>query len=264
MTVRSRAWMFTLNNPVDDESPSLLEQKNAVFCIWQKEKGAQGTEHLQGYVIFKTQKTLNGLKKFKCVDGAHWEIRRGTHSQARDYCCKEDTRVAGPWSFGVEPADGKGGRSDLLALKRLLDDNKSEMEIADEMFGTWARHYKCVERYKRLKNMHVRTWPSITTVLYGPPGTGKTKWCLDNGGESAYWLKKPNGGSVFFDGYEGQDIVIIDEFYGWLPFDLLCRMCDRYPLLVDTKGGMCNFYPKKIYITSNQHPSEWYRNGLGS
>ena len=57
----------------------------------------------------------------------------------------------------------------------------------------------------------------------------------------------------------GHEVVIIDEFYGWLPFDLLLRVCDRYPLLVETKGGQTQFVAKVIVITSNSLPSNWYK-----
>ena len=201
----------------------------------------------------------------KINSGAHWEIRRGTHAEARDYASKEETRIDGPWFFGVEPRTGQGKRSDLDALHVALKDGKTEVEISDELFSLWAKYHKCIDRYKRLHSMKSRQWPTFTTVLYGPPGTGKTKYVNQMAGPDAYWLKKPgNNQTVFFDGYDGQEDVVIDEFFGWLPRDLMCRMCDRYPLMVDTKGGCVNFYPKRIWITSNLSPPEWWKNiGLG-
>lgn len=261
----SKFWMFTWNNPysahaVPDDAPSKWE--DVVYGVYQEEVGTNGTHHLQGYVAFSKRMLLTGVKKLN--GHIHWEIRRGTHQQAKDYCKKTETRVSPPVEWGDDSGIGAGKRNDLLSLKRALDEGKSELEICDDddLFGVWAGNHRAIERYKRLHTVRARSWPTFTTVLWGPPGTGKTKYVHAHAGVDAYWVKKPNGNSVFFDGYEGQEDVVIDEYYGWLPYDTLCRMCDRYPLMVDTKGGMTNFYPKRIWITSNRDPRDWYKRGL--
>jgi len=267
MSARSRNWMFTLNNPQAVTIPEMFGEKGATYCVWQKEVGESGTPHLQGYVMFDAVKSMDQVLKMVAPHKPHLDRRLGTHAQAKAYCTKTESRVDGPWNYGDEPK-GQGKRSDLLALKRALEENKSELAIAedDELFAIWTRNYSAIERFKRLRSAKARSWPTITQVLWGPPGTGKTRWVLEHAGPDAYWMKKPGPGqNINFDGYDGQEDVVIDEFYGWLPFDLLCRMCDRYPLMVDTKGGMTNFYPKRIWITSNKHPNEWYpRMGLGA
>ena len=91
-------------------------------------------------------------------------------------------------------------------------------------------------------------------VICGPSGTGKSKWALEFD-KSAYWKQR----SQWWDGYVGQATVVLDEFYGWLPYDTLLRLCDRYPLLVETKGGQTNMSAKTIIITSNKSPSHWYK-----
>lgn len=263
----SKIWCITDNvkgvELLPDKRYDYLKTAGTKYMIYQLEKGDNGNLHYQGYIIFFSARTLPQMKKL--FPGAHCEIRRGTHEQARDYCEKEDTRQAGPWEYGDEPQT-KGKRNDMAAFKKALEEGKSELEIAedDETFAPWARYNKVIERFKRLKSAKSRKWMTKTLVLWGPSGTGKTKYANEVDG-NAYWVKKPgNNQNVNFDGYDGQETVIIDEFYGWLPYDLLCRMCDRYPLMVDTKGGMTNFYPKTIIITSNQEPSKWYKNGLGA
>ena len=99
-----------------------------------------------------------------------------------------------------------------------------------------------------------RRWKSKVYVLVGEPGTGKSKWALDNF-PNAYWKQRGN----WWDGYH-HDEVVLDDFYGWLPFDTLLRLLDRYPLLVETKGGQASFIAKTIVITSNALPREWYQN----
>ena len=38
-----------------------------------------------------------------------------------------------------------------------------------------------------------------------------------------------------------------DDFYGWIKFDEMLRLLDRYPLLVETKGGTTHFTSRFMY-----------------
>ena len=54
-TVQTRAWCFTLNNPVRDEPVPATEdpkQWGASYLVYQLEKGESGTPHYQGYLYF--------------------------------------------------------------------------------------------------------------------------------------------------------------------------------------------------------------------
>lgn len=259
---RSKYWIFTINNPADNMLPGTWPALE--YCIWQREKGEAGTEHLQGYVCFTGVKRMTWLKS-KCEARAHWEMRRGTHEQARDYAKKDDTRVAGPWSVGQEPEIEQGKRNDLISLKRRLDEGATERELAEseDTFGAWAKYNKIIPKYRMLVGKQ-RSWPTETIVYWGEPGIGKSSRAFHEGGADAFWLSKPAGNTAWWDGYIGQETVVIDEFYGWISRDLMCRICDRYPLNVETKGGSQPFLAKKIIITSNSHPTEWWpKVGLG-
>lgn len=52
--------------------------------------------------------------------------------------------------------------------------------------------------------------------------------------------------------------MVLDDFYGWLKYDEMLRLMDRYPMLVQTKGGQATFLAKKLLITSNTLPASWY------
>ena len=113
----SRRWCFTLNNPERDD---LVFPDNVRYAVWQRESGEQGTEHLQGYFELAKPQRLSWCKNV--IPRAHFEIARGTRDQARDYCRKSDTRVAGPFEFGEWKNGGQGSRTDLNAVKALIDD----------------------------------------------------------------------------------------------------------------------------------------------
>jgi len=168
-------------------------------------------------------------------------------------------------SVGVCPRGGRGGRSDLDEVKALIDGGASMTEVADNHFGSFCRYNRGFALYKQLKMKKNMLRAIEVQVYFGPPGTGKTSRAFEEGGEDAYWLSKPNSNRCFWDGYDGQKTVVIDEFYGWLPRDLMQRLCDRFPTMVETKGSAVPFLAEKIIITSNQHPEKWWRRlGLGA
>ena len=52
--------------------------------------------------------------------------------------------------------------------------------------------------------------------------------------------------------------MIIDEFYGWLRYSFLLTLLDRYPIRIEYKGGSAEFVSRRVIITSNKAPQDWY------
>lgn len=263
---RYRAWTFTLNNYNEDDKPELWNSGKHRYLIYGHEKGDNGTPHIQGYIVLNERTTLRVMKT-KYNTRCHWEERKGTHPEARDYIKKIGkysdklhTIVAGPWEYGAEP-EGQGKRTDLDAARDMINEGKSELEVADAMFSTWCRNYKALERYRKLTTPG-RSWHTEVLVLVGPTGTGKSRRAFDEFGASAFWLSAPRdrSGGVWWDGYDGHEHVVIDEFYGWMRIDALLRLLDRYPLIVENKGGGTTMLAKKVIITTNRKPRDWYKN----
>lgn len=147
----------------------------------------------------------------------------------------------------------QGHRSDLESIRDKLDKREPLKRIAEEHFGDFIRYHRGFEKYRILCSLLQRTWKSEVIILTGRTGIGKSRYCAENY-PNAFWKRKGD----WWDGYDGHDIVIIDEFYGWLPLDTMLRLMDRYPLMVDTKGSAVEFVAKTICITSNNPWEEWY------
>lgn len=271
---KSRNWCFTINNPNDDP---LIIPIHATLLIATRETGEWGTPHWQGYVEFKHAVPLSTLRNWD--NRGHYEIRKGTQLQAIKYCVKdffnEDGEPAmfmdgaistisgfGFQTYGIDETltlkeflDGLETKttSKLTRMKQLIDEGKSDKDLADYDFDTWCRSYRALAQY-RLLCIAPRNWEMEVIVLYGPTGTGKSKYCFDNYPDP-YWKQR----GKWWDNYSHQETVVLDEFYGWLQWDVLLRLCDRYPLLVETKGGQIQFSTKRIVFTSNTVPSKWYK-----
>lgn len=255
---RGIAWVFTLNNPDEDEVliPQSWNPEDYKYLVYQLERGEEGTPHLQGYISFVQQKRFSEFRKYFAGDRAHIAVAKGTASQNKAYCTKEEGRIQGPWEYGIMPNPGK--RSDLLACKEMLDSGASLKELSDAYFSQFMRYSRGFKEYILL-HTEPRDWEMEVEVVHGPTGTGKSRYCLDNF-PGAFWKSRNSGNQQFWDGYNGEEVVIIDEFYGWFPWDYLLRLTDRYPFSLDVKHGTVPFVARKIVFTSNKHPRDWYPN----
>ena len=95
-------------------------------------------------------------------------------------------------------------------------------------------------------------------VLYGPTGVGKSRAAFALGGDDAFSVTVP-GKDIWFDGYEGERTLIIDEFAGQIRLQYLLRLLDGYPLQLPVKGGHAWALYTEVIITSNYSPISWYR-----
>ncbi len=260
MTSRSYVWtLFDYGDPED-----ILRKLEASTWIryssFQEERCEEtGRTHLQGYSEFNQSTRRNRIKDL-LGNGLHCESRRGSRGQARDYTRKAETRIGGPWEHGNWTEGGQGTRNDLTEIKTALDTGEKARAIAEGWFGTWIIHHKAFDKYRGML-VEPRAHKTELAVHWGCPGTGKTRDVFsfaDNLGFSVYVVPRPNGGSVWFDGYEQEEVILLDDFYGWIPLNLLLSLADRYPLKVPYKGGHVEFTSKVLFITSNSDLSSWY------
>lgn len=254
---RARHWCFTLNNPTEEELSTLYgisaTSPALQYMVFQLEEGLNGTRHVQGYIEFNTAYRF-GMVKRLISPRIHLEKRRGSREQARQYCMKEDSRLEGPFEFGTWVPGGQGRRTDLHSIREEVIQGTTETHLWDSYFTTMVRNYRAIDRYRGLKSVPGDFQP-VVHVLYGPTGTGKSKWAFETY-PGAYWKSQDN----WWDEYDGQETVICDEFYGWIKYSTLLRICDRYPLRLERKGGFINFKCKNILFTSNHEPENWYKN----
>lgn len=262
----AKGWVFTLNNPEpqDEVREALLalaeDDGPAEYIVFQLERGAEGTLHFQGYVAWKNKKRFDPVREL--LGGrAHVEKRKGSAAQAIAYCTKAETRVDGPWEAGKCPVAGRA--RELGIVQRKLDDGASLRVIAQQHFGTFLHYNRGLREYIQLQRPQ-RNWQTTVTVYWGKPGLGKSRRALHEAGPYAFWVARPAGQTCWFDGYDGEETIVIDEFYGWIGRDQMQRMIDRYPLNLEVKGSSVPFLAKHIIITSNQKPADWWRIGLGA
>jgi len=110
---RAMSYLFTINFGEGTEPHQLTpeadrwEERGVRYCRWQVEVGETGTEHIQGYLeLFKQQTMVWVHNQLPGMERAALFERAGTAQQADAYCSKVETRVDGPWTYGVSCVRG--------------------------------------------------------------------------------------------------------------------------------------------------------------
>lgn len=254
---KSRDWCFTLNNYTEQDVED-LNQKAVLFAylLYGFEVGESGTPHLQGFIQFKGPRTFQSVQRVLGDSRFHIEARKGSVQQCIAYCKKDNSYT----EFGEPTRNiGQGTRTDLQEVATFIQQGATVLDICNEYPQMYLKFAKGIQDLIfRLKTGRARrVFRTVTTVLYfGPAGTGKTRRAFEENPDS-YILRKGNNG-IWFDGYEGADVLIIDDFAGWISYTTLLNILDGYPLTMEVKGGHIWANWTKIIITSNRHWSEWY------
>ncbi len=254
---RLRNWCFTWNNPptenIEDTLRNVFTRGNCRYLCAQLERGARGTPHLQGYVEFPVSTRVRRVSAL--LPHCHLEPRRGSAEEARTYCMKDDTRVAGPFEFG-EFGGNQGQRNDMKALYEAIKEGKSQRDLAEEFPAQMIRYTRGVHN---LMSLQPAPPPSTfdCALFYGPTGCGKSHTALLM--EDAY--STPVSDKIWYDGYDRHKTMVMDDFAGRmskLPLSDLLRIIDIYHPSVAVKGSFTRLDSEHLILTCNFHPREWY------
>lgn len=236
-------WMLTI--PKDKWEPSLSE--GIKYLKGQHEIGKDGYSHWQVVVCLASKQRLTGAKKLFPKE-AHLEPTRS--KAANEYVWKKETAQEGSqFELGKKPMK-RNDPNDWEIIKQSAKDGNLD-EIPGDIF------VRCYSQLKRIEKDYVK--PELierkTVVFIGPTNVGKSHRAWDEAGIDAF-PKDPN--TKFWDGYRGQESVVIEEFRGRIDISHMLRWLDKWPVVVEIKGGATVLKAKKIFITSNLPVTKWY------
>lgn len=253
---RARNWCFT---SYEAEAPKYSDESMNFMCYQQEICPSSEKHHWQGYVCFKEKLRMNPIKKI-LGNTVHLEVAKGSHKQARDYCKKKESAVPDTYEeFGEIPKDNctSNFRDVVLAVKagaKLSDLAESDPTII-------ARYSKCLQQFQTIVRKPPPVRPLANLCLWGAAGVGKTKWVYDNFNDEDVYFKDK---SEWWDGYEGQKVIVWDDFYGEQKISNMLNWMDIYRQRVQVKGGYTWLSHTYNVFTSNSPPEDWYAVALAN
>lgn len=225
------------------------------YLVYQLERCPNtGRLHIQGYAEFNAQLRLGAIQRLFGDQKMHVEPRRGTAQQARDYCLKEESRVSPGGEHGriSTPGTSSAGR-DLAQAIRNRPEEFQQLALAHPW--EYVRNCNGLEKLATMATKPTNRGPIEIHLLIGKTGIGKTAYAFNHWPELwsyDYEAKR------FWNGYQGQETVLFDEFDGQLPITSILKWCDRYPLRINTKGGSQPLRAKRFIFASNIDMGIWW------
>lgn len=254
-----------------------LTQSGIRYLCYQLERASTGKVHIQGYVEFYKQHRMQQVKRRLRNMGLHLEPRNGTRSQARDYALKvsndwykvnyphwdsHGSRITGTRAVELGTwGTTQGTRTDLLAVSDLIKSGATEAQIFDHCpreYLKYSGHIKnaLALQGQKLKNKFIKNFK--VEVFYGKSRAGKTRTAFETYGPQNCYVPVWNGHKFWFDQYQGEKVLVINEFTGQAPLEMMQQLLDHYRQRLEVKGGSVMSNWDTVVITSQMHPAYWW------
>ncbi|QCX35053.1 replication-associated protein [Blackfly DNA Virus 17] len=258
LVIKSRSWCFTAFNYDQDLLRNLEEIDCKVLACQQEVCPLTQRDHIQGMIDFEHPVTKPTVQKRLGQPGVmHVEPTLKTLASIR-YCTDSKKRKPGTKEIlrGVFPGTPKHkSLHDAIEFCKVAE---SWREVCEAFPLECVRHerslrnlrYQAQEREARGKFRRMEV-----IVLYGKTGVGKTRYVRLH---HPHAYSPLSADKLWWDGYDLEDTIFLDEFTGQLPYQSLLRLTDGHHTLIEGKGTVTFANWHRVYICSSKHPFDWY------
>ncbi|MBE6720233.1 MAG: replication protein [Ruminococcaceae bacterium] len=230
------------------------------------EIGQVGTPHTHIFFIAKNGVMFDTVQKR--FYGAHIEKVLGSNEDNYNYVRKIGEKYENkaetnlPDTFeesGELPPDRKGANSLSNEILEMIENDCSEFDILQSYPAAIykinsIRQAKEVFDREKFKNekRDIKVY-----YIWGKSGVGKTRYVMDKYGYSNVYrvtdYKHP------FDDYQGQKVIMFEEFRGQIDIENMLNYLDIYPLSLPCRYANKIAMYDTVYITTNIPITEQYQ-----
>lgn len=270
---QSRKWQITINNPLEkgfdhEKIKDTLNKFSGMlyWCMSDEVGLEERTPHTHIFMALGSATRFSTIKNR--FPGAHIEMANGTSAENRDYIFKigkyekdrkKETNIEDSHEeFGELPQERQGARNDLADLYDMIKSGMSNYEILE----CAPQYLFSVDKLERARQVvkekeYANKWRDlVVTYVFGKSGLGKTRSVMDMYGyENVY---RVTDYMHPFDNYQGQEVIVFDEFRSQLSIVEMLNYLDGYPIMLPCRYSNKPACFTKVYIISNIGLEEQY------
>ena len=267
---QGRKWLLTINNPkekgLDHKAiqEGLKQFTSLVFYCLADEMGE--TYHTHVFFALEHPTRFSTIKRR--FPSAHIDRAEGTAAECRDYVqkrgkwensSKAETSMPQTYeAWGELPVERQGDRADLALLYQMVKDGMSNYDIM-EANPDYLVSLDRIDRARQAvrEQQYREVFRQLETVyIWGPTGVGKTRSVMEEHSYAGVYrvcdYRHP------FDGYAGEDVLLLDEYNSNFRIQELLNYLDGYPLTLPARYSNRVACYTKVYIISNLCLSKQY------
>ena len=290
---QSRKWFVTINNPIDHGFPhdiirdklSSIRGKGLYWCMCDEIGGHCETLHTHIYIYRPS--ALRAYDIYKLFGDSHRDKKPYIRSEdARAYILKDGEKFNkaedGSYEyiddkgilhkginysdtfeeFGELPIEHQGVSTSAELILEFIKCGATNDEIVNEIPSAYTKledidNVRSLLRDKKYKN----AWRDLTvTYIFGVPGVGKSRSIIERHGYGNVY-RVTNYKNYPFDTYDGEDVIVFEDYRSNLNITDMLNYLDGYPLKLPARYHNKQACFTKVYITSNlpleeQHKKE--------
>lgn len=273
---QSRKWSLVINNPLEHNVTRevIVDRLNSLFptyyCI-SDEVSKSGTPHTHIFIYRQSPIRFQTLKKK--YPTAHLDKAYGTVQENKEYVAKtgkwegtekEETKVDGSfYEWGEIPSEKQESNPLNFEVIKDLEEGKIVGEIVSnkpELIFK-VKQIEALKEVLLIKNNANKFRDLKVTYCYGLSGVGKTHMvynCHEAINISRITHYRINKG-INFDAYNGQKILVFDNFHSSIPIDEMLDYLDVYPLTLPARFYDRYAVYEYVYILSTLSLQEQYK-----
>jgi len=208
-----------------------------------RETHKDGTPHLHAFIKYEKKVYWKQDKWDLGEHHGNYQVAKCWRAVER-YCKKGEDFIA---NINIEDARQKKAKRN----KDLLGMTVCEAIDTGEITLFQAKTFEQCKRIYELNKKEMVDEERVNYWIYGKPGIGKSQWARRNFPKS---FKKAC--NKWWDGYSGEDYVVIDDMDTNILGHYLKIWGDNYSITGEVKGGTVPLTYKQMIITSNYKISE--------